>query len=68
MKFAILLVLLILVAPTIAKYFSKEEAPPPRGGFMYRMARKYRFRTLAAVVILGLVAVSLLVYFLSRRV
>jgi type II secretory pathway component PulF len=65
-KIVILVVLLILVAPNIARYFSKEESTKP-GGLLYRLGRRFGIRKLAAAMILGLVAASLLLYVLARR-
>jgi type II secretory pathway component PulF len=65
-KIVILVVLLILVAPNIARYFSKEESTKP-GGILYRVGRRFGIRKLAAFMILGIVAASLLLWVLARR-
>lgn len=42
MKLVVVLVLaVIFVGPTVAKMFSKQEAPTRRGGLLYRMIRRY---------------------------
>jgi hypothetical protein len=63
-KFLILLVVLILVAPNIAKHFSRESSEP--SGLMYRLGRKFGFGAVATALILGLVAACVLLVVAAR--
>ena len=68
MKIVILVVLLILVAPTIAKRFAGEdEELRPAGGPLVRMVRRHGLRRLLLVVLAGIVALGVAAAYLFER-
>jgi hypothetical protein len=69
-KIAILVVLVILVAPNIAKQFGpkdKDASTRRSGGPLYRLVRRFGLARALGAVVVGLVAVSLLAYYAARR-
>ena len=67
-KWAILLVLLILVAPSIAKQFSKEEVATTRRGILYRSVARFGTRVVLIAFIIVLVMLAVAAYYVIQYV
>ena len=60
MEWVIVIVLLILVAPNIAKQFSKDEVATTRRGILYRAVARFGSRVvlIALIIVLAVLAVA----------
>jgi hypothetical protein len=67
-KWAILAVVLILVAPNIAKQFSKEEQSkkPTRRGVMYRAVARFGSRVVFIAFVIALALLAVGAYYVVR--
>ena len=69
MKWLILAVVVILVAPNIAKQFSKEEQQKPtRRGVLYRAVARFGTRVVFIAFVIALVMLAVAAYFVIRYV
>ena len=66
MKFVILAVVVILAAPTILNRLTPEDERPVHGGLLFRLGRRFGFRTLVTVMVTALIVLSLVLYLLVR--
>ena len=70
MKWVILAVVLILVAPNIAKQFSKDEQQqkPTRRGLMYRAVARFGSRVVFVAFVIALAMLAVAGYYVVRYV
>jgi len=68
-KWVILAVVLILVAPNIAKQFSKEEQQKPtRRGVLYRAVARFGTRAVFVAFVIALALLAVAAYYVIRYV
>ncbi len=68
MKWVILAVVLILVAPNIAKQFSKEEVATKRRGIIYRAVARFGSRVVFIAFVIAMAILAVGAYYVVRYV
>lgn len=69
MKWVILAVVLILVAPNLARQFSKEEEQKPtRRGLLYRAVARFGSRVVLIAFVVALAMLAVAAYYVVRYV
>jgi len=64
LKYVILVIVVILFAPTVGKRLTQGQAPPRRRG-LYRLISRYGLRNLTLAVVVLLIALSVAVSLLA---
>jgi hypothetical protein len=65
-KFLILIVVLILAAPSVLNRLTPEEERTVHHGVLFRLGRRFGLRTLATAMVTALVVLSLVLYLLVK--